>query len=70
MATTFTLESFKDYVKSERSKTKDDIDVKNGRMTIHKSNINKYLEKYMCKNENDLFDTLYNSFGIWMKIID
>lgn len=70
MATTFTLESFKDYVKSERSKTKDDIDVKNGKMTIHKSNVNKYLEKYMCKNEDDLFDTLYNSFGIWTKIID
>lgn len=70
MGKTFTLESFKDFVKSEHSKKKDDIDIKNGKMTIHKSNINKYLEKYMCKNENDLFDTLYGSFGIWMKIID
>ena len=70
MEKTFTLEAFKDFVQSERLKTKDDIDIRNGRMTIHKSNINKYLEKYMCKNEDDLFDTLYMSFGIWVKIID
>lgn len=70
MEKTFTLESFKDFVQSERLKAKDDIDIRNGRMIIHKSNINKYLEKYMCKNEDDLFDTLYMSFGIWMKIID
>ena len=70
MEKTFTLESFKDFVQSERLKTKDDIDIRNGRMIIHKSNINKYLEKYMCKNEDDLFDTLYMSFGIWIKIID
>lgn len=70
MEKTFTLESFKDFVQSKRIKTKDRIDFKNGTMTIHKSNIDKYLEKYMCKNESDLFDTLYGSFGVWVKIID
>lgn len=70
MGKIFTLESFKDFVKSEHSKTKDDIDIRNGKMTIHKSNIDKYLEKYMCKNEDDLSDTLYYNLGVWVKIID
>lgn len=70
MKKAFTLESFKDYVKYERSKKKDNIDFKNGIMTIHKSNINRYLEKYMCKNAEDLSDTLYYSLGVWVKIVE
>lgn len=61
------FEDFKSYAKKELL---DQIDIKNGRMTIHKSNINKYLEKYMCKNEDDLSDTLYYNLGVWVKIID
>lgn len=61
------FEDFKSYAKKELL---DQIDIKNGHMTIHKSNINKYLEKYMCKNEDDLSDTLYYNLGVWVKIID
>ena len=61
------FEDFKSYAKKELL---DQIDIKNGQMTIHKSNINKYLEKYMCKNEDDLSDTLYYNLGVWVKIID
>lgn len=66
----YTLEDFKNFIKTERTKTRDIIDVKNGKMIIHKSNVNKYLEKYMCKSEEDLSDTLYYSLGIWVKIIE
>ena len=66
----YTLDEFKNFIKKERNSFKDVIDIKNGNMVIHKSNIDKYLEKYMCKNEDDLCDTLYYSMGVWVKIID
>lgn len=64
------IEEFKNFVKKENPFKLDNIDMEHGRMTIHRCNINKYLEQYACKNEDDLFDTLYMSFGIWIKIID
>ena len=30
----------------------------NGTMVIHRQNISKYLERYMCKDEDDLQDTM------------
>lgn len=65
----FTLDAFKNYILEQR-KNDDVVDIRNGRMQIHKSNINKYLEEYMCKNEDDLSDTLYYRLGVWLKIID
>lgn len=48
----------------------DVIDIDNGSMTIHRANINKYLEKYMCKSEDDLSDTLWFSYGIFVRVVD
>lgn len=68
MGKSLSLDEFKNYIK-ETSK-KDDVDIKNGRMTIHRCNISKYLEKYMCRNEEDLDNTLYRSYGVWLNIVD
>ena len=45
------------------------IDMDNGVMTIRKSNLNKYLEKYSCKDEDDLQDTLWFNYGIFVRIV-
>lgn len=47
----------------------DIIDWDNGTMVIYSENINKYLEKYACKNAEDLVDTLWYSYGMFVKII-
>lgn len=71
----FTLESFKDVLKSDTAlKEKlagesDIIDFDNGTAIIHKENINRYLERYICKNEKDLEDTLWYSYGIFVKFV-
>lgn len=72
---TLTLEEFKSLAKDkdfkERITTPNDIiDLDNGTMVIHRANLNKYLEKYICKDEDDLSDTLYYSYGIYLTIID
>lgn len=70
------LEAFKDLMKSDREFTSkitgrnDVVDLDNGTMTIYSENIGKYLEKYMCKNEEDLMDTLWYSYGTFVKIIE
>lgn len=64
----YTLEEFKAFIVEERKK--DIIDISHGIMKIHRCNINKYLEKYMCRDEEDLDETLYKSYGIWLSIID
>jgi len=64
------IEEFKNFVKKENPFKLDSIDMEHGRMTIHRCSINKYLEEYMCKNEDDLSDTLYYRLGVWLKIID
>ena len=48
----------------------DCVDVEHGIATIHRANINKYLEKYVCKSEEDLSDTLYYGYGVFAKIVD
>lgn len=68
-----TLEEFKsnaENIKQELLMRNDIIDKDNGSMIIYSENINKYLEKYMCKNAQDLEDTLWFSYGIYVKIID
>jgi hypothetical protein len=64
------IEEFKNFVKKENPFKLDNIDMEHGRMTIHRCNINKYLEEYACKNEEDLNDTLWYSYGCLVKIID
>lgn len=71
-----TLDAFKDLLKTDSSfvekvtNTSDIIDMDNGSMVIHRCNIVKYLEKYMCKNEDDLSDTLWYRYGVFVKVID
>ncbi len=72
---TLTLEEFKTLAKEREFKDRitspnDIIDLDNGTMIIHRANLNKYLEKYICKDEDDLSDTLYYSRGIYLTIID
>lgn len=72
---TLTLEDFKTLAKEIDFRNKivsddDIIDIPNGRMIIHRANLNKYLEKYICKNEDDLSDTLYYQHGVYLTIID
>lgn len=47
----------------------DIIDWDNGTMVIYSENINKYLEKYACKDADELIDTLWYSYGMFVKII-
>jgi len=68
-----TFEDFKENaesIKNKLFKRNDIIDFDNGIMTIYAENINKYLEKYICKDAQDLEDTLWLSYGVYVKIID
>ena len=73
---TLTLEEFKTLAKEREFKERfteskeDIIDLDNGTMLIHRCNLNKYLEQYICKDEDDLSDTLYYSYGIYATIVD
>jgi hypothetical protein len=70
------LDSFKEKVskdtsfKNSLSGKSDIIDFDNGSMIIHRANLSKYLEKWMCKSEEDLADTLWYSRGVFVKVID
>ena len=71
----FSLDSFKDMIsnnndfKEEIISKQDLIDFENGVMRIYAENLNKYLEKYACKNAEDLENTLYYSYGIYCTVI-
>lgn len=73
---TLSFEEFKNlmatdkWLKEEVVKATDIIDMDNGSMIIHRSNLNKYLERYMCKDEDDLKDTLWYNQGVYVKILD
>lgn len=76
MGKTFSLESFKEAVstnvelKNSLSNAESDIfDEQNGVAVINRNNINKYLEKYLCKDEEDLENYLYYHKGIFLKVI-
>lgn len=72
----FSLDSFKDAIKSGDSSLSilmgpsDVIDFDNGSAIIHRRNLNKYLEQYLCKTEADLEDTLWYNYGVFVKIVD
>ena len=71
-----TFDAFKDLVANDVSlrekitNTNDIIDMDNGTMVIYRQNISKYLERYMCKDEDDLQDTMWYSYGVFVKVID
>jgi len=71
----FSFDSFKDMIssnsdfKEEIIGKQDLIDLDNGIMRIYAENLNKYLEKYACKNAEDLENTLYYSYGIYCTVI-
>ena len=72
----FSLDEFKEKVNTDKefvkeiSEKSDFIDLDNGTMTIHRDNLSKYLEQYLCKSESDLEDTLRYSYGIFVKVVD
>ena len=74
--TTFNFEDFKEKIKNDgsfRSKITDRSDVINmdaGTMLIYRENLSKYLEKYMCKDESDLENTLWYNYGVYVKVLD
>ena len=71
-----TFDAFKDLVANDVSlrekitNTNDISDMDNGTMVIHRQNISKYLERYMCKDEDDLQDTMWYNYGVFVKVID
>ena len=73
---TLTFDTFKDLVSNDASfrkeitRNSDIIDMDNGTMIIHRQNINKYLEHYMCKDEDDLQDTMWYNYGVFVKVIE
>lgn len=76
MKSTLTLEAFKDLMstnitlREEITNTSDIIDLDNGSMVIRKHNISKYLERYMCKDEDDLKDTMWYNYGVFVKVVE
>ena len=75
MGQKFSLESFKDALtdnyelRDSLAGTSDVFDFDNGNAIIHRENVNRYLERYMCKNERDLEDTLWYGYGLYVKIV-
>lgn len=73
---TLTFDEFKTKVitdenfNKEISSRSDIVDMDNGTMVIYIENINKYLEKYACKNADDLQNTLWFSYGVFVNIIE
>ena len=73
---TLTFDAFKDLMandvslREEITRDSDIIDIDNGSMVIHKRNISKYLECYMCKDEDDLQDTMWYHYGVFVKVVE
>lgn len=76
MGVKINFEEFKEKLKNDNLfrgsiTTKSDVvDFDNGIMIISHDNIDKYLERYMCKDEFDLQDTLWYNYGVYVKIVD
>ena len=64
------LAAIKVTLPSRNNNTGDILDLDNGVMVIKRHNINKYLEKYICKDEDELKDTLWFNYGIFLRIAD
>lgn len=56
-------------LKDKITNTEDYIDKAHGIMELHECNINRYLSKYACKDAEELSDVLWNSFGIFLRIV-
>ena len=72
---TLSLEEFKEALQSDAdlkdriSCSSDIFDYDNGTATIQHQNLNKYLERYSCKNAEELLDTLWFGYGIFAHIV-
>lgn len=70
------LDAFKTLLKKDETlrdsitEGSDLLDLDNGVMRVHMKNINKYLEKYACKDVKDLSDTLWYSYGVFCQVIE
>lgn len=54
---------------SDRRAVNDVVDFENGTLIVNRNNLTKYLERYSCKDEDDLSDTLWYSYGVFLKIV-
>lgn len=63
------FEELKETLNVDKELLQDTFDPDNGIAVIHKKNLNKYLEEFMCKNEEDLSNFLYYRKGIFLKVI-
>ena len=69
---TFSFESFKEAILEDSNGellNLDTFDPDNGIAIIHESNLNKYLEEFMCKDQTDLQNYLYYHKGIFLRVI-
>lgn len=72
----FSLEGFKNLLKKDDSfkdrltDRSDIVDTDNGSMLIYSEHLDKWLEKYSCKDIEDLQDTLWFNYGIFVKVLD
>lgn len=69
------LEAFKSLISTNKEFKKsfersDAIDFKHGTATLYRENLMRQLEKFCCKNEEELVDTLYYKYGVFAKVID
>ena len=72
---TLSLDAFKTLVKTDETFKKsfqrhDSIDFECGTAVIYRENLMKELERFACKDEEDLIDTLYYSHGIFARVVD
>lgn len=54
---------------SDRKTVGDVVDFENGTLIVNRNNLTKYLERYSCKDEDDLSDTLWYNYGVFLKIV-
>ena len=64
------LASIKVTLPSGNASTGDVLDLDNGVMCVKRKNLNKYFEKYICKSEEELSDTLWFNYGVFLRVID
>lgn len=72
---TLSLDVFKEFAKTNDAfrqslKRFDIIDYDNGTATIYRENLMKELERFACKNEDDLSDFLWYNYGIFASVVD
>ena len=65
-----TLRSLSDLGSVDFGFRNDVFDMDNGTAVIRRGNLGKYLEKYSCKDEEDLSDTLWYNYGMFVRIVE